>query len=329
MTPLLKLTLAAVALSLAGTGLAQSAQSQATPAQTPAPRAVRMIVPVPVGGPSDFIARQIAARMTETMGLPVVVENKPGGNGLVAAREVAASADDGHALLYAPGSMIASPLLSKGSGFDWVRELSPLGKVGRVPFGLAVHAGTAIQSVAELARRAQAQPGALNVATSTPSEVMAAAHFMTAAGVTLTRVPYRGGQQALPDLLAGRVQVMFGPLSLLQPQVRSGSLRLLAVLAPERNPAFPEVPTMREAGYAAVMVPTWQAVYVSARVSAERQQALARAVAIAASRPEVRAELDKRLLAAETSSPQALSSTIAQELAMWTTLIDAYQLTAD
>jgi len=184
-------------------------------------------------------------------------------------------------------------------------------------------------SVAELASLARAQPGQLNVATSTPSEVMAAAQFMKAAGVTLTRVPYRGAPQALPDLLAGRVQLMFGPLSALQPYVKSGALRLLAVLAPERSAAMPDVPTMREAGYATVSVPTWQALYVSSQVSVRTKERLVAAVAAAAAHPEFRAELEKRQLAAESASPQELSATIASELAAWSSLIDEYKLTAD
>jgi tripartite-type tricarboxylate transporter receptor subunit TctC len=134
---------------------------------------------------------------------------------------------------------------------------------------------------------------------------------------------------SMPDLLAGRVQLMFGPLSALQPQVNSGALRLLAVLAPERSAAFPDVPTMREAGYAGVAVPTWQALYVSTRVVADRQQQLARAVAAAASRPDMKAELDKRLLVAKSGSPQELAATISRELAAWSSLIDEYKLTAD
>lgn len=316
---LLNAALAATALLL----------GSAAPAQTAADRPLRLVVPLPAGGPSDFIARQTAQHLAEALGQPVLVDNKPGANGLIAAREVAAAGNDGQTLLYAPGSMIATPLLAKGAGFDWARELAPLGKVGRVPFGLAVHPSVPAGTVAELATHARQHPGVLNVATSTPSEVMAAAQFMKAAGVTLTRMPYRGVQQAMPDLLAGRVQLMFGPLSALQPPLRAGSLRLLAVLGPERSSALPEVPTMREAGFAAVSVPTWQALYTSARVAAERQQQLARAVATAVARPEARAELDKRLLASESASPQELSATIQQELLAWAALIDEYKLTAD
>ncbi|MDQ7743088.1 Bug family tripartite tricarboxylate transporter substrate binding protein [Hydrogenophaga pseudoflava] len=319
-------TLLVIAAALAPLG---PSHAQAPAADLSAARSVRMVVPLPAGGPSDFIARLAAQHLSEALGQPVVVENKPGANGLIAAREVAATGGDGQVVLYAPGSMIATPLLARDPGFDWTRELAPLGKIGRVPFGLAVHPGVPATSVAELATLARQQPGALNVATSTPSEVMAAAQFMKAARATLTRVPYKGAQQAMPDLLAGRVQLMFGPLSALQPQVRSGALRLLAVLGSERSAAWPDVPTLGEAGFPGVAVPTWQALYVPVRVDGARQARLAQAVQAVAARPDVQAELGRRLLAAEAASPQELSATIRHELADWAALIDEYRLTAD
>ena len=202
----LLLTLAA----LRGAALSLVPAQTATPASFPT-KPLRMLVPVPAGGPSDFIARQVAQQLGTSLGQVVTVENKPGANGLVAAREALAAPADGHTLLYAPGSMIATPLFTKGSGLDWPQDLAPLGKVGRIPFALAVHPGVPAQTVAELVRQARQQPGTLNVATSTPSEVLAASQFMKAAGIQLTRVPYKGGTQALPDLQAGRVQLMFGP----------------------------------------------------------------------------------------------------------------------
>lgn len=319
-------------LSLAA--LAALAAPVATPAQ-PAGTAgfpakpLRMLVPVPAGGPSDFIARQVAQQLSFSLGQAVTVENKPGANGLVAAREALAAPADGHTLLYAPGSMIATPLLAKGSGLDWPQDFAPLGKVGRVPFALAVHPGVAARTVAEFVKQAAQQPGTLNVATSTPSEVLAASQFMKATGVQLTRVPYKGGTQALPDLLAGRVQVMFGPLALLQPQAKAGALRILATLAPERSATLPEVPTMAEAGFAGVDVPTWQALYTAAKVPAGTRARLAVDVAAAAARPDMRAEFERRMLATEGASPQELAATIARELAVWAALVDEYKLTAD
>lgn len=292
-------------------------------------RPLRMLVPVPPGGPSDFIARQVAQQLGASLGQPVTVDNKPGANGLVAARETLAAPADGYTVLYAPGSMIATPLLVKGSNVDWSRDLAPLGKVGRVPFALAVYPGVPAQTVADLVKQARQQPGALNVATSTPSEVLAASQFMKAAGVQLTRVPYKGGTQALPDLLAGRVQLMFGPLSLLQPQAKAGAVRILATLAPERSAALPDVPTMAEAGMGGVDVPTWQALYTTAKVPAAIRARLASEIAAVAARPEMRVELERRMLAVDSASPEALAAIIARELAMWSTLIDEYGLSAD
>jgi tripartite-type tricarboxylate transporter receptor subunit TctC len=315
-------TVAALACPIA------AAAQPANPASFPT-KPLRMLVPVPAGGPSDFIARQVAQHLSTSLGQVVAVENRPGANGLVAARETVAAQADGYTLLYAPGSMIATPLLAKGSGVDWSQDLAPLGKVGRVPFALAVHPGVPAKTVAELVRQAGQQPGTLNVATSTPSEVLATAQFMKAAGIELTRVPYKGGTQALPDLLTGRIQVMFGPLSLLEPKAKSGALRILAILAPERSASLPDVPTMTEAGWGAVDVPTWQGLYTAAKVPPAVRARLATDIAAVMAKPEVRVEFERRLLAVESASPQELSATISRELAVWTTLVDEYKLTAD
>jgi len=321
-----QLLLSVAVLAALVTPVAASAQTAAEPFPT---RPLRVLVPVPAGGPSDFIARQVAQQLSASLGQVVTVENKPGANGLVAARETLAAPADGHTVLYAPGSMIATPLMAKGSGLDWSQDLAPLGKVGRVPFALAVHPGIAAQTLAELVRQARQQPGGLNVATSTPSEVLAASQFMKAAGIQLTRVPYKGGTQAMPDLLAGRVQLMFGPLSLLQPQAKSGALRILATLAPERSAALPDVPTMAEAGMGSVDVPTWQGLYTSAKVPAAARARLAAEIAATMARPEMRVEFERRMLTVETASPQALAETIMHEMTMWSALIDAYKLSVD
>ena len=127
-------------------------KAQTAPEASFPSKPLRMVVPVPPGGPSDFIARQVAQQLSTSLGQPVAVENKPGANGLVAAREVLAAPADGYTLLYAPGSMIATPLLAKGSGLDWSQDFAPLGKVGRVPFALAVYPGLPAQTVADLVR---------------------------------------------------------------------------------------------------------------------------------------------------------------------------------
>jgi tripartite-type tricarboxylate transporter receptor subunit TctC len=289
-------------------------------------RPLRLVVPLAAGGPTDFLARTIAQALARTLGYPVVVENKPGADGLIAARDVISAPADGHTLLFAIGSMLAAPLQSKTPTFDWSAEFAPLGRVARVPFALAVHPGVPARSVEELVAYARAHPEQLNFATNTLSELMAAAQFMRATNIRMTRVPYKGGAQAMPDLLAGRVQVWFGPVSLIAPQVQSGTLRALATLLPERSPALPGVPTLAEASFAAVQVPTWQALFASAKTPAPALERLAAAVGAGIARPEVRAEIEKRAIFVDAGPPSELARAVATEQEAWTRLIAEYRL---
>ncbi len=289
-------------------------------------RPLRLVVPLAAGGPTDFLARTVAQDLARTLGQTVVVENKPGADGMIAAREVMAAPADGHTLLFAIGSMLAAPLQARPPAFDWRTEFAPLGRVARVPFALAVHPGVPARNVEELVAHARAHPEQLNFATNTLSELMAAAQFMRAAGIRMTRVPYKGGAQAMPDLVAGRVQVWFGPVSLIAPQAQSGALRALATLLPERSPALPGVPTLAEAGYPAVQVPTWQALFASAKTPALALERLASAVAAAAARPEVRSEIKKRAIFVDAGAAADLARAVAADQEAWTRLIAEYRL---
>ncbi len=307
-----------------------SAAASPTHAQGEFPsRALRLVVPLAPGGPTDFLARVVAQDMARTLGQPVLVENKPGGDGLIAAREVISAPADGHTLLFAIGSMLAAPLQSRPPAFDWRAELAPLGRVARVPFALAVHPGLPVRTVQELVAHARMHPDQLNFATSTMSELMAAAQFMRAADINMTRVPYKGGVQSMPDLLAGRVQVWFGPVSLIAPQVPAGSLRALATLLPERSAALPGVPTLAEAGYATVQVPTWQALFAPAKTPAPVLERLAAAVAAATARPEVRAEIEKRAIFVDAAPAAELGRMVAAEQGAWVRLFADYRLGSD
>lgn len=297
------------------------------PAQDVYPtKPVRLVVPLPPGGPTDFLARAVAQQLAASLGQPVLVDNKPGADGAIAARDVMAAPADGHTLLFAIGSMLAGPLQSKPPAFDWLAEFAPVGKVGRVAFCLIVHPTVPAQTVAEFVAYARANPDQLNFSTSTTSELLAASQFMKATGIRMTRVPYKGGAQAMPDLLAGRIQVMFGPVSLAQPHAKSGALRVLATLLPQRSAALPEVPTISEAGQPDVSVPTWQSIFVPARTPRAVVARLAAELSAALAKPELRAEFERRALVVETSTPQELAATVVQDQAAWTRLIAEYKL---
>jgi tripartite-type tricarboxylate transporter receptor subunit TctC len=290
---------------------------------------VRLIVPLAAGGPTDTLARSVAQRLSERLQQPVVVDNKPGAEGLVAARDVIASAPDGYTLLFATGSMVAAPLRSRPPAFDWSNELAPVGRVGRVAFCLMVHPDVPARTVAELVAYARANPDTLNYGTNTLSELMAAAQFMQATGVRLTQVSYKGGAQSMPDLLAGRIQIMFAPVALALPHAASGKLRVLATLLPARSTLLPDVPTLTEAGYAGVEVPTWQAVFAPARTPRAAIDRLAAELAAALADPALRTELERRSIHLEPGTPAELAAVIAADQARWTALIAQYKLGAE
>jgi tripartite-type tricarboxylate transporter receptor subunit TctC len=289
-------------------------------------RPLRLVVPLAPGGPTDFMARAVAQGLAATLGQTVVVDNKPGADGAIAARDVMASAPDGHTLLFAIGSMLAGPLQVRPPAFDWASEFAPVGLVGRVSFCLVVHPDVPARTITEFVAYARANPDRLNFSTSTLSELMAAAQFMKATGVRMTRVPYKGGTQAMPDLLAGRIQVMFGPVTLAAPQAKTGALRVLGTLLPQRSSALPDVPTLAEAGYPEVQVPTWQAVFVPAKTPRNVVSMLAAQLAAVLARPEVRAEFERRALFAETSTPQDLSALVASDQAAWLNLLTEFRV---
>lgn len=292
-------------------------------------KALRLVVPLPPGGPTDYLARLVARNLALTLNQPVVVDNKPGADGLIAVRDVVAAPADGHTLLFATGSMTALPLLTKTAGFEWQTTLAPVGKVGRISFALMVHPDVPAKSVAELIAHARAFPDRLNFSSSTLGELMVAAQFMQATGTRLTRVPYKGGAQALPDLLAGRIQIMFGPVTLAQAHLKTGALRVLATVLPQRSGVLPAVPTLAEGGYPGVAVPAWQALFAPARTPAPVIGRLATDLKLMLARPDVRADLEQRAIFVEPSTPQELAAAIEREQTAWQRLIGDYKLSAD
>lgn len=314
----------ALLLSLA-VGLSVSAAPASAQSAFPA-KPVRLVVPLPAGGPTDFLARSVAEGLSSRLGQPVVVENKPGADGAIAAREVIASPADGHTLLFAVASMVAVPLQSKPPAFDWAAALTPVGKVGRLGFCLMVHPDVPAQSLAEFVAYARARPEQLNFGSSTLGELMAATSFMKATGVRMTRVAYKGGMQAMPDLLAGRVQVMVAPLTLAQPHAAGGAVRVVAVLTPERSKLFPDVPTLAEAGYAGLVLPTWQAVFAPAGTPAHVVARLTGELDDVLANPATRLEFERRALTVERAAPAELAAALPAEQAAWATLLSEYRI---
>jgi tripartite-type tricarboxylate transporter receptor subunit TctC len=282
---------------------------------------IRLIVPTPAGGPSDGAARVVAQALAQSSGQNVVVENKPGAGGSIAAQAVMAAAPDGRTLLWTLASMTGIPMLQKSPPFQSLAELMPVTLIGHFSFGLFAHPELPVRSVADLVARSKA--AAVDCAHGTLGEFMAAAQFMKASGTRLVLVPYKGGAQLMPDLLAGRVQVNFGPLSSGLQHVNAGKLRLMATLGAQRSPLAPDVPTLAESGVTAGPLPTWQALFAPPGTPAGVAERLARDVAAVLRDPQVKAQLEQRALQLDASGPAALSARIGQDQQLWRDFIQS------
>jgi tripartite-type tricarboxylate transporter receptor subunit TctC len=271
------------------------AQAQAqtqTQTQVPTPGSVwpskplRIIVGYSPGGAVDVIARALGQQLSAALGQTVVIENKPGGGTNIAMRALIDSAPDGHTLMLGANAVAANPTLFQPSPFDVQRDLTAISLVGRVPVVLAAGMGPdAPVSIAALIAAAKGKPGALNYGTpgngSTPH--LAIELFQRAAGIQLMHVPYKGGSGAINDVLAGHLQTVAVNALEVQPHVRAGKLRVLAVLSPTRTAIFPQAPTIAESGFAGFEASVWYGLIgpagvpaaVVARLHAEVQKALA------------------------------------------------------
>jgi tripartite-type tricarboxylate transporter receptor subunit TctC len=295
-------------------------------AAQPAGRPVRLVVPTPAGGPSDAAARSIAQALARSLGQPVIVENRPGAGGAIAAQAVLAAPPDGTTLLWGIASMGSIPMLQKTPPFRSLAEFTPVSLVGHFTFGVFVHPGVPARSIAELAAYGRANPDKLAYGTGTLGEYLAAAQWVRASGMSAVRVPYKGGTQVMPDLLAGRVQFNIGPVSSGLPHVKEGKLRMLAVLAPQRIALAPEVPTLAEAGAPSVSLPTWQAIFAPPKTPAEVAERLSRELAALLRDPALRSQLEQQALLVGGSSPAELAALVASDEKQWQAFVRDYEI---
>jgi tripartite-type tricarboxylate transporter receptor subunit TctC len=295
--------------------------SQPATAQYPG-KPIRIVVSLAPGGPADGTARAVAEPLSRALGQPVVVENKPGADGAIAAEAVRNSAPDGTTLLWGqPGPLLGVPLTRRNPPYDPVTDFTPVSLVGRVTVCLFAHPGVPAQSLAQLVEYARANPGRLNYSTNSLGEWIAATQISNAAGISMVRVPYKGGNSAVPDLVAGRLQLGFFAASVALPQVRDGRLRALATLLPRRSPAAPDVPTFAEAGFPIATVTFWIGLFGPAGLPPEVVERLSREINLALDLPGVRAQFERYAVVAEGSTPQALAMFLKQELDTWRQVI--------
>jgi tripartite-type tricarboxylate transporter receptor subunit TctC len=285
---------------------------------------VRFVIGFTPGGPSDILARALGQKLSERWRQQVVVENRPGAGGNLAAEVVAKSAGDGHTWLLGNNSILATnQSLYSRLPYDPVRDFAPVALVAVQPNILVVHPDVQAQSLADLIHLAQQNPGKLNYASSGAG---AAAHlagelFKSMAGLDIVHVPYKGAQPALTDLIAGHAQLMFATSASVIPYMKAGRLRALAVTTAQRSPSVPELPTMSEAGLPGFEATTWHGVVVPSATPGALVQQLNQDINAVLKEKD----LSERLagLGAEilTGTPRDFQDYIAREIPKWNKVV--------
>ena len=298
-------------------------------AQTYPDKPVKIVVAVAAGGPMDTMARAMAQQMQVKLGQPVVVENRPGAGPTIGAKAVFQAEPDGLTLLWGTLSMVAiAPVLYKDLDFD-PKQLVPVALVAEFPSLLVIPPSLPVNTVAEFIAYAKANRGKLNYGGSlgTPPMLMGM-QFNKVADLGMTYVPYRGGAPSIPDLIAGRLHMQFDALTLLVPLVKEGRLRALAVQTPERWPALPDVPTLREAGFADFPGNAWAGIMAPPKTPAHIVQKLNATVNDILKSPETKATLDRLNVLLLPKSTEEFSSYIAREVPPWSAMVKESGATA-
>jgi tripartite-type tricarboxylate transporter receptor subunit TctC len=249
-------------LAAAAIAPSHAQQPQAYPA-----RPVKLIIPFPAGGPTDILGRLLGQKLGEGWGQNVVIDNRPGGGGMIGALLAVKSPPDGYTLfLGGITTLVLAPFVQKDIQYDPLRDFAAVSQTTLSPIMLTTHPSLPARSVKAFVALARARPGELNYATSGPggSGHLAGELFKSVTGTQLVHVPYRGAPPAINDLVAGEVQTMFGTLLAAVPLVRSGKIRALAVTGPQRSVALPDAPTFAEAGLPGYDASSWNGVVVPA-----------------------------------------------------------------
>ena len=301
-------------------------------AQTFPSRPLKLIVPVAPGGGTDILARVIGEKVAENLGQPVVIENRPGGAFVVGTSVAAKAAPDGYTLLVMGLPHVVNPSLRSDLPYDAIRDFDPVMMLAHIPVVATVHADFPARSLQELAALAREKPGALSFASTGPngSGHLAGEQFKLSAKVDMQHIPYKGSAPALQDMLSGQVPIFFDALLTVEPHIRAGKLRALAVTTRARAAALPTVPTTAEAGFPDVLVSAWLGLLAPARTPEPVLEAWNAAVARALALPDAKERLIKQgwELTPYGTTRQEFAAFLRSEMARWATLAKAAGLKA-
>ena len=285
---------------------------------------VRVVVPFPAGSATDTITRVLAQSVSQSIGQTLVVENKAGADGAIAAAEVAKAPPDGYTLLMATNSpMSAVPAMKKNPPYDPVADFTPITDIGRYTFFIVVHPSVPARTLDELVTYARNNPGKLNYATGNTTGIVSTAYFASLAKIQLVHVPYKGEPQALTDLVAGRVQMMFCSSGTSVPQIREGKLRAIVTTLGKRSHLLPEVPTIGEAGMPQFSITSWAGLFGPAKLPREIVERVNKEFAAAMGRAEVQAAMQKQAFSLSPSSPGELAAFVKEQMESYRRILRA------
>ena len=288
-------------------------------------RPIRLVVPYAAGGGADSVARIVAKRVSETIGQPIVIENRGGAGSIIGTELVNKSNPDGYTLLLGQSGPISiNPAVYKKLPYDPLKDFAPVTMTTAYPYIMVVNPTLGVKSLKEFVALAARKPGELNYGTT---GVGAANHLVTElfdskAGIKMTHIPYRGTALAVADLLAGQVQVVFADPITALPQINAGTLLALAVTSKERSPVAPQLPTISESGYPGFDAIGWHGILAPATTPPAIVQKLNAEIVAALKDPETRALLEMQAMQTVGNSPEAFARFIREDIAIWKAVAD-------
>ncbi len=303
--------------ALAGLGVVRPGQAQGGGSYPTRP--LKFVVPFTAGGGNDVLARAIAQPLGDALGQPVIVDNKPGAGGNIGADLVAKASPDGYSLLLATNTLTINPFVLRNIPFDVAKDLAPVVRIANQPIVIVVNPSLPVKNMRELVAYAEAHSNTLNYASpgsGTPHH-MAAELFKQVSGIKMLHVPYRGASQALTDLIAGQVQVMFASIISALPFIQSGRIRVIATAESRRLSLLKDVPTVQESGYPTYEATIWGGVMTTAGTPAPIIEKLAATILRVIKEPAVRASLAASGFEGAPEKPDEFAATIRQDLKQW------------
>jgi tripartite-type tricarboxylate transporter receptor subunit TctC len=309
---------AVVAFALSFTAAAVHAQ-QKFPS-----RPIRVIVPLPPAGTTDIAARIVTQKLSEALGQPVIIDNRPGAGTTLGSALVARAAPDGHTLLFASISLATTVPLYRNLPYDPVKDFSPIAPIGQSLYVVAVHPSVPVKSVQELIALAKSKPGHVSYASAGTGTIthLTVELFISRVKIEMLHVPFKGGAPALSALVSGQVQAIFNPIAEILPQVRAGGkVRTLAVTSPKRAPDLPDVPTLDESGLPGFAVTPWSGIYAPAGTPPGIVNRLNTEINRMMQQSETRERILSTGLVPVGGTPAELGNYLKSEIARWTKVV--------